>query len=33
MHRLIKNKRAEGYVDVCVGVVALLCVLVLTINL
>ena len=33
MHRLKNNKRAEGYVDVCVGVVALLCVLVLTINL
>ena len=33
MHRLFKNKQAEGYVDVCVGVVALLCVLVLTINL
>ena len=33
MHRLLKNKRAEGYIDICVGVVALLCVLVLTINI
>ena len=33
MHRLMKNKKAEGYIDICVGVVALLCVLVLTINI
>lgn len=31
--KLMKNKRAEGYIDICVGIVALLSLLVLTLNI
>lgn len=29
---MMKNKRAEGYIDICIGIIALLSVLVLTLN-
>ena len=32
MKKILKTKKAEGYIDICVGIVALLSVLVLTLN-
>ena len=32
MKLIIKNKKAEGYIDICIGILALLSVLVLTLN-
>lgn len=33
MMKFLKNRKAEGYIDVCVGIVVLLSVLVLTLNI
>ena len=33
MFRIIQNKKAEGYIDVCVGVVVFTIVLVIAINI
>lgn len=33
MKQIIKNKKAEGYIDICIGILALLSVLVLTLNI
>lgn len=32
MKRILSSKRGEGYIDICVGIIALLSVLVLTLN-
>lgn len=31
--KILKNKKAEGYIDICVGIIVLLSVLVLTLNI
>ena len=33
MKKLIKSRKAEGYIDICVGIIALLSVFVLTLNI
>ena len=33
MMKILKNKKAEGYIDICVGIIVLLSVLVLTLNI
>ena len=33
MNKKLQNKKAEGYIDICVGVIALICILILTINI